>query len=102
MIEELLKSLSERHWMNRIPPEPTVADLASNFTSAMARWAQGGFPVASRELYAARSAVCDACPHWDGSARLGLGKCSAPECGCTSMKRWLTTEKCPLNKWPLT
>lgn len=83
-----------------VPPEPTVAELATNFVGAMGRWAAAGFPTVSSEAYAARAAVCDACVHWDGAARFGLGKCAAPGCGCTSTKRWLTTEKCPLGKWP--
>lgn len=80
--------------------EPTVMELAANFVGAMERWATAGFPVADKAVYAARSAVCDTCEFWDGTARFGLGKCKAPGCGCTSMKRWLATERCPLNKWP--
>lgn len=80
--------------------EPTVAELAGNFVSAMERWVAAGVPVVSRELYAARAATCDACSLWDGAARFGLGKCKAPGCGCTGFKRWLATEKCTLGKWP--
>lgn len=82
------------------PPEPSVAELAGNFASAMGRWILAGAPVASQIQYYARAAICDSCPHWDGKARAGLGKCGVPGCGCTSMKRWLATEKCPLGKWP--
>ncbi len=82
--------------------EPTVAELAVNFTGAMGRWIKAGVPVVSAEAYAARSAICSPCEHWDGRARLGLGKCKAPGCGCTSLKRWLATESCPLGKWPAT
>jgi hypothetical protein len=81
-------------------PEPTLAELAANFTGAMDRWATAGFPTVSAETYATRSAACEACEHWDGSARLGLGKCNAPGCGCTKLKRWLSTERCPLQRWP--
>jgi hypothetical protein len=77
-----------------------VAELAGNFAGAMTRWIAAGAPVVSAETYAARAAVCEGCEHWDGAARLGLGKCKAPGCGCTSLKRWLATEKCPLTKWP--
>lgn len=82
------------------PAEPTAAELATNFTGAMEGWARAGCPVVSQEQYAERSAACAACEHWDGAARLGLGKCNAPGCGCTKFKRWLATEKCPLGKWP--
>lgn len=80
-------------------PEPTALELAANFTGALARWSAAGFPTVSAEAYAARGAVCDTCAHWQPQARLGLGKCAAPGCGCTSLKRWLATEKCPLGKW---
>jgi hypothetical protein len=79
--------------------EPTLSELAANFSGAIMRWVKAGAPVSSQEVYGERSAVCDACQYWDGTARLGLGKCSAPGCGCTSMKRWLQTERCPLGKW---
>ncbi len=82
------------------PDEPTVAELAANFTGALGRWLSAGAPVVSAEIYATRAAACDACPHWSATARLGLGKCSAPGCGCTSLKRWLATERCPLAHWP--
>lgn len=81
------------------PAEPTLLEMAENFAAAVDRWARSGFRTASPEVYAARSAICNACPHWDGAARRGLGKCKAPGCGCTGLKRWLETEKCPLGKW---
>ena len=80
--------------------EPTLTELATNFAGAVGRWAAGGFATVDADAYAARSAICDGCTFWDGSARLGLGKCKAPGCGCTSVKRWLATERCPLRKWP--
>ena len=80
-------------------PEPTLTDLASNFATATARWASGGFPVVGEAAYASRSAVCEGCEFWDGAARLGLGKCKHAKCGCTRFKRWLATEKCPMGKW---
>lgn len=81
------------------PEEPTVAELATNFTVAVAKWAASGFKVVDGATYAARSAACAGCEHWSDTARLGLGKCSAPGCGCTRLKRWLATERCPLGKW---
>jgi len=80
--------------------EPTLVELATNFTGAMARWAAAGVPVVDQAGYDAREAECGVCEHWDGRARFGMGKCKAPGCGCTSLKRWLATEICPLGKWP--
>lgn len=78
---------------------PTVGELAQNFTAAVSRWIEAGAPVVSEEEYAARALACEGCELWDGRARLGLGKCRHKKCGCTRMKRWLATEKCPLSKW---
>lgn len=85
------------------PPEPTVLELAANFTGAVAHWIARGAPVVSADEYEARAAACGACELWDAEARAGLGKCLAPGCGCTKFKRWLATEHCPHPKgsrWP--
>lgn len=74
--------------------EPTPAELAVNFTGAMARWIQAGVPVVTQAVYYAREAACEPCELWDAAARFGLGKCMAPGCGCTKFKRWLATEQC--------
>lgn len=80
--------------------EPTPAEMAVNFSVALSRWLAAGVPVVTEPVYSARVSVCQACSLWDGKARLGLGKCNAPGCGCTRFKRWLLTERCPLKKWP--
>lgn len=82
-----------------LPPPPTVGEMARNFAGAIARWTQAGFPTVSREEYQMRAATCDRCEFWNPQARAGLGKCSAPGCGCSRMKVWLSTERCPLGKW---
>ena len=79
--------------------EPTITELASSFATALGKWASLGFPIAGKASYEARCLACSKCEHWSDDARLGLGKCSAPGCGCTRLKRWLATEKCPLGKW---
>lgn len=86
------------------PSEPTAADLATH--AAFAAWraaaaaARGDSVVVAPETLAARTAACIACELWDPRARFGLGKCRHPKCGCTKLKRWLTTESCPLARWP--
>lgn len=86
-----------------IPPEPNAAEMAVNLATAAAAWAAAGFPVVPQAEYDARSVACAPCQYWDGRARLGLGKCKAPGCGCTKLKRWLATEKCKHpegSRWP--
>ncbi len=83
--------------------EPTLAELAANFTLATARWTAAGFPTVTAEQYAERAAICEPCEFWDGAARFGLGKCKSPGCGCTSFKRYWKTEQCKHpsgSKWP--
>ena len=84
-----------------LPKEPTLVEMAENFAHAVAAWSAIGFKTVSPEVYSERAAICDACQFWDGSARLGLGKCKAPKCGCSKLKRWLASEQCPLSppKW---
>lgn len=87
-----------------VEPEPDAAEMAVNITKAAAAWIAKGMPVVTQAEYDARGAICEPCEYWDGKARLGLGKCKAPGCGCTKFKRWLATEICkhPQGpKWPV-
>lgn len=93
-------AVHRKHAASPAPSEPTISDLRRNFSKAMLRWVGAGLPTVTREQWSARMAVCDACKHWVPTARLGLGRCDAPGCGCTKFKHWLATEKCPLGKWP--
>ncbi len=86
-------------------PEPTPSEMVANAADAFVAWGAAGFPV---RPYASRLAVvaaCDACIYWDANARkipfteIYLGKCMHPGCGCTKMKRFLLTSRCPMGKW---
>lgn len=88
------------YYRNGAPPEPRLTDSAENLALAIGRWVKGGFPVASAETIKKRKATCQACPYWDGAARMGLGKCKHSKCGCTKFKWWLETETCPDGRWP--
>ncbi len=55
-----------------------------------------GEPVkVAADVYEARTAICAACSEYDAAA----DRCRA--CGCYGLKRWLATERCPLDppKW---
>ena len=75
------------------PPAPTLIELATNFTNAMANWADAGFRVVEKVEYERRHTVCFACEFWVPDAMLGIGKCK--KCGCSKFKLWLVTSKCP-------
>lgn len=68
-----------------------------NFANSMKNWVAGGMPMASEKVYSERKAICDSCPFWDKDGNMGMGKCN--QCGCTSAKLFLATEKCPVGKW---
>jgi hypothetical protein len=82
---------------------PTLPELARNFLAATAAWAKAGFPVRTEAEAARILAICKgsadglqpACPEWLGDAL--IPRCR--KCGCTTLKPWLATEKCPLQKW---
>jgi hypothetical protein len=80
-------------------PEPTFAEEIGHAGTALARWAAAGLPIAPPEARAIRYETCLRCEYWSNKARLGLGKCRHPDCGCTRLKfRW-ATERCPMGKW---
>lgn len=80
------------------PKEPNLAQMAANFAGAMLAWIKAGFPVVSEGQFRSRQAACNSCDHWDGRARLGMGKCRL--CGCARWKPWLATSRCKAGKWP--
>lgn len=80
-------------------PEPTLPDMADHLASSMLAWAAAGFAVAPSSVRALRLEQCETCEFWDGKARLTLGKCRHPSCGCTRAKLWLATERCPIGRW---
>ncbi|WP_309386088.1 hypothetical protein [Cerasicoccus frondis] len=85
-----------------VPPPiapPTILEMTSNFAGAMLRFAKSGFKTVDEPTAHSRLAVCRSCEFWDEKARKGLGKCKHSKCGCTIIKHYLATEKCPLNKW---
>jgi hypothetical protein len=68
-----------------------------NFAGSMKNWVSNGMPIATKEVYELRKSICDSCPFWDKDGNMGMGKCK--QCGCTSAKLHLATEKCPVGKW---
>ncbi|SRR5712692_9493585 len=85
------------------PPDPSLSELALNFLTATARWAKAGFPLRTEAETSQILTICrgsadglqPACPEWLGDAL--IPRCR--RCGCTALKPWLVTEKCPMQKW---
>lgn len=85
------------------PEESSWLKLAAQFTFAMVAWAKQGFPITPWEVYRARHETCAGssttprCQRFSYFTGTGLAKCGA--CGCSMLKLYLRTSKCPLNKW---
>lgn len=80
---------------------PSTITLAKNFGKAMLNYAKSGFKHVTVEQYKDRLNICQGdigvkkCEHYDN------GRCKHVDCGCfLSKKAWLSTENCPLGKWP--
>lgn len=86
--EDIWRELVERYADHTLPD---VGRMVAGLGWALARWAAAGFAVVSAEDYAARRAACRRCMHWKAGL---VGRCAI--CGCTALKPWLATERCPL------
>ena len=77
---------------------PSTVDLARQFARSVLKWTCSGFQCVTSEQYQERLNTCLGCDRWNGEAMFGLGRCG--KCGCSGVKLYMTTEKCPLDKWP--
>ncbi|MFE2752255.1 hypothetical protein ACFXGA_09660 [Actinosynnema sp. NPDC059335] len=90
-----------------VPAEPLpTSTLVARGASALARWARTGFTVVTDEVFDARIAACNTCPHRTGPQVAGvLGRLAATGladkstcalCGCVlARKARLPSEQCP-------
>ena len=76
---------------------PSGFDMMKNFTASALAWAASGFLLVSKVAFDQRMSVCNVCPFWKPRVRFTLGKCE--KCGCTKLKQWLATERCPDERW---
>ena len=76
-------------------PQPIpLRDLLTNFREAVAAWAQAGYPVSDEGTINRRLQICQSCEEWKAGLIAGCRKC-----GCSGLKLWLATSKCPLKNW---
>lgn len=73
---------------------PSLADKAREFTAAMRNWVRYRMPVVSQEVFEERQRICEGCELYGGVRTFGFIGCG--KCGCTGLKLWLASEKCPL------
>ena len=87
---------------SRVPilaPPPTLSQMAANLTRHTAQIARSGFQLADSGVVNTRLAICAGCEFWEATARLGMGKCNHPACGCTKAKHLFAVSRCPLGLW---
>lgn len=80
---------------------PGIIGQALQATVAAGRWGLAGFPIVTTAEHLARAVECSLCDTPSGPSRWGWDAIHARclHCGCTSLKLWLATERCPLRKW---
>jgi hypothetical protein len=95
--ESICNSRPELCFDNTPLADLTFFERVAKFASASIQWAASGFKVVNSHQYNQRLATCQQCEKWHGEKAFGLGQCGS--CGCSGVKLFMVTEKCPLNKW---
>jgi len=72
---------------------------AARFLRAVGRWAASGFKTVTEAQYDQRVETCTNCHFFRGVHNFHA---SCGKCGCSGLKLWLATEKCPDGKWRAT
>jgi hypothetical protein len=99
--EDLIARIAQR--LSKNPPDlamranVTLPEMMRNLGQAAILYANDGFKNCTREQHNQRLEICKACEFWDASGYMGLGKCR--KCGCSGMKLWVASSKCPIGKW---
>lgn len=82
---------------------PNWMSLAVQFGTSLGRWVLAGLPLVSWDVFKTRHVKCtgdetnERCPHFTKFSKLGFTKCG--KCGCSSVKLYLATERCPIGRW---
>jgi hypothetical protein len=86
-----------------IETSPNWLTLAAQFGTSLARWIMAGAPLVTWEGFKARYVQCTGdeeharCPYLTKFASFGIPKCGG--CGCSTVKLFLETERCPKGRW---
>lgn len=85
-------SSRKRRTIHKSPP---LKNRITNFTQEILHWRSEGYELVSKDRYQRRLDCCERCEFYK-KIPIG-GYCS--KCGCYSVKLWLKTSQCPINKW---
>ena len=76
---------------------PSFAERAKSFAFAAKEWVESGFKHVTHEQFEERKSICAQCPYWRGDSAFGYGSCG--KCGCSGLKLYLPSQKCPDGRW---
>lgn len=76
---------------------PTLLDRARSFAWAAKDWMRSGMPVTTHDVVQSRLETCRTCGYWSGESSPFHTACR--KCGCTGIKMWMATSRCPIGKW---
>lgn len=74
---------------------PPIKDRVESFKQTISDWRAAGFPIADKERHNRRLKICERCEFYKNIPTGFI----CLKCGCYSVKLWLQTSKCPINKW---
>ena len=78
-------------------PQATIPQMIKNALVAGAKYVASGGAMATPDVVAKRTEICNGCEYWDRYALGGTGRCKV--CGCSKIKLHMPLESCPKNKW---
>ena len=73
----------------------TLRKRITSFSDEISKWKSEGYPLVSKERYDRRLECCKRCEFYKDLPVGGI----CLKCGCYSVKLWLQTSNCPINKW---
>jgi hypothetical protein len=73
----------------------SLKNKIETFSQEIMKWRSEGYELVSKERHDRRMDCCKRCEFYR-ELPIG-GYCS--KCGCYSVKLWLKTSSCPINKW---
>jgi len=76
---------------------PTLAQKIVNLARAMTQFASSGFKLAEPEKVNSRKETCEVCYYYAGSS--SIMKVGCRKCGCSGIKLYMDSEKCPDGRW---
>jgi hypothetical protein len=76
---------------------PSAISQAKHLIKSLKEWAASGLKVCNPKEVIQRSAICKGCKFFKDGQSVYFPRCT--KCGCTNLKNYIKTTKCPIGKW---